>query len=134
MDKAAREYPWANEYTAWPGPNSNTFTAWIGRAVPELQLDLPPTAIGKDYRGATLIGAAPSGRGLQLTLFGLLGLTASPVEGIEINVLGLTLGVNPFDTSLKVPVFGRLGIARDLGPKLIDSQNDAAYQEPVAQR
>jgi hypothetical protein len=36
IDKAAREYPYANEYTVWPGPNSNTFTAWIARAVPEL--------------------------------------------------------------------------------------------------
>ena len=134
VDKAAREYPWANEYTAWPGPNSNTFTAWIGRAVPELQLDLPSTAIGKDYRGATLVVSAPSGRGLQISLFGLLGLTVSPVEGIEINVLGLTLGVNPFDASLKVPVFGRLGIGRAFATNPINSKNDAAHQEPVAQR
>ena len=39
IDKAAREYPYANEYTVWPGPNSNTFTAWIARAVPELGVD-----------------------------------------------------------------------------------------------
>ena len=49
IDAAARAYPYAGEYTAWPGPNSNTFTAWITRAVPELEVDLPPTAIGKDY-------------------------------------------------------------------------------------
>src|SRR5688572_16964472 len=36
IDKAAREYPYAKTYTLWPGPNSNTFTAWIARAVPEL--------------------------------------------------------------------------------------------------
>jgi hypothetical protein len=112
VDTAARDYPWANEYSVWPGPNSNTFTAWIGRAVPELRLDLPPTAIGKDYSGAQLIGLAPSGSGLQVTLFGLLGLTASPVEGFEVNVLGLTLGVNPFDFSLKLPLLGRVGFAR----------------------
>ena len=40
-----------NTYSVWPGPNSNTFIAWIGRIVPELRLDLPPTAIGKDWLG-----------------------------------------------------------------------------------
>src|SRR5207302_4044061 len=44
IDRAAREYPYAAEYAAWPGPNSNTFTAHIARAVPELGVDLPPTA------------------------------------------------------------------------------------------
>ena len=51
IDKAAHAYPYANTYTLWPGPNSNTFTAWIGRAVPELGMDLPATAIGKDFTG-----------------------------------------------------------------------------------
>jgi len=112
IDQAARAYPWAGDYTLWPGPNSNTFTAWVLRAVPELQVDLPPTAIGKDYQGGKFIGAAPSGSGFQFSLYGLAGLTASGVEGLEVNVLGLTFGVNPFDPSLKVPLLGRLGSAR----------------------
>ena len=112
IDKAAREYPWPGEYKVWPGPNSNTFTAWILRAVPELAADLPPTAVGKDYSGDRLITTAPSGSGVQLSLFGLLGLTASGVEGLEVNVLGLTFGVNPFDPAVKLPVVGRLGPAR----------------------
>ena len=33
IDQAARSYPYAKDYTIWPGPNSNTFTAWISRAV-----------------------------------------------------------------------------------------------------
>jgi len=52
IDKAAREYPYSTTYTLWPGPNSNTFTAWISRAVPELQVDLPATAVGKDISAA----------------------------------------------------------------------------------
>jgi Protein of unknown function (DUF3750) len=122
IDNAAREYPWPNEYTVWPGPNSNTFTAWIGRAVPELRLDLPATAIGKDYTGASLLGAAPSGSGVQFTLFGLLGLMASPVEGLEVNVLGLTLGINPFDGSLKLPLLGRVGLARSFPATQVELQ------------
>jgi uncharacterized protein DUF3750 len=112
IQAAAKAYPWAGDYALWPGPNSNTFTAWVLRAVPELGVDLPPTAIGKDYMGAHVVGTAPSGRGVQLSLFGLAGMTASGVEGLEVNVLGLTFGVNPFDPSLKLPMIGRLGPAR----------------------
>lgn len=49
VEKAAREYPWKNQYTLFPGPNSNTFTAWIAKRVPELELELPLSAIGKSY-------------------------------------------------------------------------------------
>ncbi len=49
VDAAARDYPWAKEYTVFPGPNSNTFTAWLGKKVPELNLDLPFSAIGSGY-------------------------------------------------------------------------------------
>ncbi len=96
IDKAVREYPYAHEYVVWPGPNSNTFTAYVARAVPELGLDLPPTAIGKDYLGDRLLATAPSGDGFQLSLFGLLGVLASGIEGFEVNVLGLAFGIDPF--------------------------------------
>ncbi len=49
VDKAARTYPWKMTYRAFPGPNSNTFTAWIAKQVPELQLNLPFSAIGSGY-------------------------------------------------------------------------------------
>ena len=136
IDKAAHAYPWAGEYTMWPGPNSNTFTAWVLRAVPELEADLPPTAIGKDYSGKKIIGSAPSGSGVQVSLFGLAGLTFSGVEGLELNVLGLTFGVNPFDPSLKLPLVGRIGPARTFetaGPegKLNEAKAGRLAQEPA---
>ena len=112
IDAAARAYPHAHEYVMWPGPNSNTFTAWIARSVPELKLDLPPTAIGKDFVGGRVLATAPSGSGVQLTLAGLLALTASGVEGLEFNLLGLTFGINPFEPALKLPILGRLGAPR----------------------
>ncbi|WP_372771578.1 DUF3750 domain-containing protein [Pseudoalteromonas sp.] len=46
---AAERYPWANEYTLVPGPNSNTFPAWVGLQVKELELDMPFSAIGSGY-------------------------------------------------------------------------------------
>jgi hypothetical protein len=49
VDTAARTYPWKTTYKAFPGPNSNTFVAWIGKQVPELQLSLPFSAIGSGY-------------------------------------------------------------------------------------
>jgi hypothetical protein len=49
VDKAARAYPWKTKYKAFPGPNSNTFTAWIAKQVPQLKLDLPFSAIGSGY-------------------------------------------------------------------------------------
>ena len=112
IDRAARAYPWAGTYRVWPGPNSNTFTAHLARAVPELEVDLPPTAIGKDFLGRRLVATAPSGAGFQVSLFGLLGVLASGVEGFEVNVLGLSFGVGPRSASLRLPLAGRLGAAR----------------------
>lgn len=109
IDGAARAYPYAKEYTVWPGPNSNTFTAWIARAVPELEVDLPATAIGKDYLGGAIFSSAPSGSGYQVSFGGLLGFAASTVEGLELNVLGLNIGVGP--SGIKLPFVGRIGPA-----------------------
>jgi len=110
--RAAQTYPYGDEYSAWPGPNSNTFTAWVTRAVPELEVDLPPTAIGKDYLRGGILARAPSGSGYQLSLGGLLGITASTVEGLELNLLGLTFGVDPWPPAIKLPLAGRLGASR----------------------
>lgn len=110
IEIAVADYPYANEYRVWPGPNSNTFVSWVARQVPELRLDLPPTAIGKDYLGhATFADAATSGTGVQLSLFGLLGVTAAVEEGIEVNLAGLTFGIDPLDLNLKLPGIGRVG-------------------------
>jgi uncharacterized protein YceK len=49
VDKAAHAYPWPTTYKAFPGPNSNTFTGWVARQVPALDLHLPFSAIGSGY-------------------------------------------------------------------------------------
>jgi hypothetical protein len=110
IDKAARSYPYAKEYTLWPGPNSNTFTAWIGRSVPELEIDLPATAIGKDYIGSSVVSRAPSGTGFQFSLGGLLGLSASKIDGVELNILSLNFGIGR--SGVKLPLIGRIGAPR----------------------
>lgn len=110
IDTAVRNYPYAKTYTLWPGPNSNTFVAWIARAVPELEVDLPATAVGKDYLGSSIVGSAPSGSGFQVSLGGVLGVAASRVDGFEINLLGLNFGVS--GSGVKLPLVGRLGSTR----------------------
>lgn len=112
LDAAARAYPYATDYRMWPGPNSNTFTAWVARALPELELDLPPTAIGKDWLdngSGEFFAETPSNTGYQVSLFGLLGLLVGVEEGVEINVGSLTLGIDPLDLAVKLPGFGRVG-------------------------
>jgi len=108
IELAAESYPFAKEYGLWPGPNSNTFTAYLTRHVPELGVDLPGTAIGKDYLRDDIVHTPPSGRGLQISFAGLLGFTASSVEGLEVNILGLSFGIGP--SGLKLPLVGRLGV------------------------
>ena len=47
--QAVADYPWAETYTMWPGPNSNSFIAWIALEVPDLGLRLPAKAIGQGW-------------------------------------------------------------------------------------
>ena len=54
IHNAALSYPHQQEYTMWPGPNSNSFTAWIALRVPELGLSLPAKAIGKSWMHSNL--------------------------------------------------------------------------------
>jgi hypothetical protein len=124
IEAAIKSYPYNHTYTMWPGPNSNTFTAHIARHTPELRLELPATAVGKDFltEGQRLIGAAPSGTGFQVSLFGLLGLTIAAEEGVEFNLLGLTFGVDVLQPALKLPGIGRIGVP------------DRAFEDQVAKR
>jgi hypothetical protein len=110
IEQAIASYPFPATYRTWPGPNSNTFIAHIGRSVPELGLHLPPTAVGKDYLGMKgVIASTPSGTGYQLSLMGVAGVSLARTEGLELNILGLTLGISPFELSIKLPGIGRIG-------------------------
>jgi len=109
VESAITAYPYLDSYRIWPGPNSNTFTAWVGRSVPELRLRLPSTAIGKDFLpNGSLADTTPSGTGVQLSLFGVGGLAVGWEEGIELNLLSLNFGVEVKSPALKLPFVGRL--------------------------
>jgi hypothetical protein len=110
IEDAVASYPYPHFYRIWPGPNSNTFMAHIARAVPELGLALPANALGKDYLpNGSFFAAAPSGSGFQVSLLGALGLLLAVEEGVEVNLLGFTWGIDPKGVALKLPGIGRLG-------------------------
>jgi len=98
---AVGSYPYPHEYRAWP------------RQVPDLGLELPPNAVGKDFLpGGALFAAAPSGSGFQISFYGLAGVLLAVDEGFELNVLGLNIGVDAAVPALKLPAVGRLGLGR----------------------
>ncbi len=114
IHRAVAAYPHAarGAYLVWPGPNSNTFVAAVARQVPQLAPALLPTAIGKDFVvWPVYAGVAPSGTGLQVSLGGVLGLTVGSIEGVEINLLGLVAGIDWRRPAVKLPGWGRIGVA-----------------------
>ena len=125
IEDAVTKYPYADQYRVWPGPNSNTFVAWVLRHAPEVRADLPPTAIGKDYLGAIPVNKTPSGTGVQLSVLGVAGVSAGIEEGLELNLLGLTFGVDPKSLSLKLPLIGQVGLRSPRFPSQLQPASDA---------
>ncbi len=113
IEAAVRDYAYdrAGDYRIWPGPNSNTFTATVLRAVPEIGAALPSNAIGRDFRPLPYAGLTGSRTGVELNLWGLLGLKVGLVEGLEVNMLGLVAGLDWLQPAIKLPGFGPVGLA-----------------------
>ena len=114
IQEAVKDYPYPFSYRVFPGPNSNTFVSHVIRNVPELEVELPPHAIGKDWiDNGDLVGFSESGTGGQVSLFGLLGMTVGLAEGVEVNILGMSFGLDFLRPALKLPFVGRLGFSDD---------------------
>lgn len=110
---AIAAYPYAEPggYTIWPGPNSNTFVAYVLRTVPELGAVLPPHAVGRDYLpNGEFWHLDEDSRDLHVTLRGLVGFSAGMRSGFEIHFLGLVAGIDIANPGIKVPAVGRIGI------------------------
>jgi Protein of unknown function (DUF3750) len=115
IEEAVSAYP--GGYRLWPGPNSNTLIAALVRSVDELEVDLPPTAIGKDFLpGWGLFGPAPSGTGWQVSLGGAFSVLIALEEGVEINLFGAVFGLDLSPPAFKLPVVGRLGFPQGRRP------------------
>lgn len=113
IEATIARYPYRERgtYRLWPGPNSNTFVAWIARQVPALGLEMPATAVGKDFLAPGLaFGPTPSGTGHQVSLHGLLGFGIAKREGVEFHIGGTTIGIDPEDLAVKLPSLGSVGL------------------------
>jgi hypothetical protein len=97
-------------YFPIPGPNSNTLVASLDRAC-HLGVELPATAIGRDYVGIVGADLTEGRTGIQIGSipFGIrLGLR----EGVGVQVFGLPLGVHLMPPGIDLPVNpGRIGFA-----------------------
>ena len=110
---AVADYPYRSQgsYQAWPGPNSNTFAAHVVARIPDNDVPLPPTALGKDWTpSGRLAEVTPSGTGLRLSWRGYLGLTVGWVDGLELNLLGAVAGLDWRRPALKLPGWGRIAL------------------------
>lgn len=119
IEAAIAGYPHARpgDYRIYPGPNSNSFVAYVLRRVPEIGAVLPPDAVGRDYlAGGKLFFADADGLDYHVSLGGVLGVSAGTRSGVELNFLGLVVGIAP-DFGLKVPAFGMIRmLPGDLDP------------------
>lgn len=100
-------YPDRSTYRAWPGPNSNTYVAWVLRES-KVSADLGPLGIGKDWRGWIGGGVTTTKTGLHFDT-PLIGAKLGLVEGVELHVLALTFGFAFSKPTLKTP-FGALSL------------------------
>ena len=110
VEAAIASYPYPESYRLWPGPNSNTFVSHVIRHTPGITVELPSHGIGKDWiNDGDLFGMSESGTGVQFSIFGLFGFTLGLAEGIEVNIFGMSFGIDLLSPALKLPFIGRLG-------------------------
>jgi hypothetical protein len=110
IQEAVRHYPYPQFYRVMPGPNSNTFISYLLRHTPEIGVELPPNAIGKDWiNQGDFFSLSETHTGVQVSAWGLLGFTIGLGDGIEVNIASMTFGIDFWRPALKLPFIGRLG-------------------------
>jgi hypothetical protein len=111
IENAVRTYPHAERghYKLWPGPNSNSFIAHVLNEVPEIGGVLPANAVGRDYLSQDrFYQVDPDWMNIQLTYKGYAGFALGKRSGIEVNLFGLTAGLDIMNPAIKLPGFGRV--------------------------
>ena len=117
IQAAIKSYPYQDFYRAYPGPNSNTFVSYVIRNVGDLKASLPNNAIGKDWlcddSGVKFFARSESKTGVQFSFYGMFGIVVALVEGIEVNILGLSFGIDFLHPAIKLPAIGRVGFSNN---------------------
>lgn len=110
LERQLDSYPQQGSYWLFPGPNSNTFVAYTTNQLRLSDCQLPATAIGKDFPVDYMpFAATPSRTGFRVSLLGLAGFTLGLEEGVQVNLLGLSFGIDFKPFALQLPFIGRLG-------------------------
>ena len=104
IDRASSELArrYGDDYTLWPGPNSNTFVRELLADVPSLGFVFDPNCVGKDYSPWLGASATASKTGLRVDT-PILGAAVGLREGVELHVLQLTLGVSLDPPGISLP-------------------------------
>ncbi|MCR9246394.1 MAG: DUF3750 domain-containing protein [bacterium] len=97
----AAGYPCAVHYRAWPGPNSNSFVAWLVDQI-GLAVDLPHTALGKNFTTWVDAGLTTGGTGLHVDTLPL-GVEVGLTEGVEVRLFGIGFGVTLWPPAIELP-------------------------------
>jgi hypothetical protein len=106
LAEAPKTYPYRDMYRAWPGPNCNTYAAWVLREA-GVAADLDPRAVGKDYLGVVGADWTTTRTGIQIET-PLVGLKLGVKDGIEVHFLCATFGLDAWPPAFKTPC-GRIG-------------------------
>lgn len=108
LERETKRYNEEHDYGFWPGPNCNTYVATMARRC-GIAVELPATAVGRDYRGLVSAGVTSGGTGVQAEL-GVVGAKVGLTEGAEVHLFGGAIGVDWWPPALIVPFgSGRIG-------------------------
>jgi Protein of unknown function (DUF3750) len=113
IETSIANYPFQKRgsYEVWPGPNSNTFVSWVVRHTEGFNAELSAVAVGKDWLGhGFAMAPAPSKTGYTVSVSGFIGGTLAWEEGVELHLLGSTIGLDVNDLAIKLPALGKLSI------------------------
>lgn len=98
----AGDYPYADAYRAYPGPNSNTFAVWLAREIDGLEFQPYSTAVGQNYAQGGRLGPTPNGTGVELES-AWVSFELGFAEGLRLDLGGLALGVGLWPPRIELP-------------------------------
>jgi hypothetical protein len=123
----------ADDYTAWPGPNSNTLVADLIAHAPGLAAVLDGNCIGKDYPGWFDVGLTASKTGMRVDTVPI-GFAVGLREGVELHLAQLTFGVSLDPPGLSLPFLPQIpwGLLPGQKPVLQPPESLAGIRLPIA--
>jgi len=124
--KLSQKY--ADEYVAWPGPNSNTFLSDASRRVDGLAFPLHHNAVSKDFALWIDAGLTTSKTGVRVDTLPI-GFALALEEGVELHFLQLTFGISLWPPRLKLPFLPEIPWSSAVVEPVVDRSDETASSE-----